>query len=275
MVLPTPNFAVTNPIILDKHFGKQTMVKFKSVEIELTEIEEYLKHKLQLEEVCCEILHQKIVAEAASSRNIVVTEEEIQTEANKIRCSLRLEKAADTLAWLEDNLLDPDGWEISLTNQIIAEKLAKNLFDSKAEEHFAQNRLNYDRFVLYQLVVPYEKLAQELFYQIEEEEISFYQAAHLYDLDEQRRYVCGYEGKVHRWNYPPDIAAAVFKTPIAVGEVIGPIKSERGYHLFKIEDYIPAKLTPKIRQEIINEMFTGWLDSELNYLIHSDRVLSS
>ena len=250
------------------------MVKFKSVEIETAEIEEYLKHKLQLEETCSEILHLKIVAEAASSRNIVVTEEEIQTEANKIRCSLRLEKAADTLAWLKDNLLDPDDWEISLRNQILAEKLAKNLFDSKAEEHFAQNRLNYDRFVLYQLVVPYEKLAQELFYQIEEEEISFYQAAHLYDIDENRRYVCGYEGKVHRWNYSADIAAAVFKTPIAVGEIIGSIKSERGYHLFKIEDYIPAELTPKIRQEIIKEMFAGWLDSELNYLIHSDRVLS-
>ena len=265
-------FAVKNPIILDKHFGKQTMVKFKNVEIETVEIEEYLKHKLQLEQVCCDILHQKIIAEAASSRNIVVTEEEIQTEANKIRSSLRLEKAADTIAWLEDNLLDPDGWEISLRNQILADKLAKNLFDSQAQEHFAQNRLDYDRFILYQLVIPYEKLAQELFYQIEEEEISFYQAAHLYDVDEERRYVCGYEGKVHRWNYPPDIAAAIFKTPIAVGEVIGPIKSERGYHLFKIEDYIPAELTPKIRQEIINEMFTAWLESELNYVIHSDRA---
>ena len=250
------------------------MVKFKSVEIETAEIEEHLKHKLQLMQVCCEILHQKIIIEAASSRNIVVTDEEIEAEANKIRSSLRLEKAADTLAWLEDNLLDPDGWEISLKNQILADKLAINLFDSQAEEYFAQNRLNYDRFVLYQLVIPYEKLAQELFYQIEEEEISFYQAAHLYDLDEQRRYVCGYEGKVHRWNYPPDIAAAIFKTPVPIGEIIGPIKSERGYHLFKIEDYLPAELTPKIRQEIIKKMFTAWLDSELNYVIHSDRVLS-
>jgi hypothetical protein len=28
------------------------------------------------------------------------------------------------------------------------------------------------------------KLAQELFYQLEEQEISFYEAAHLYDIDE-------------------------------------------------------------------------------------------
>ena len=244
------------------------MVKFESVEIATAEIEEHLKQELKLKQICCEILHQKIVVEAASAKNIVVTDQEIEAEANQIRSLLRLEKASDTLAWLKDNLLAPDGWEIAINNHLLANKLAKNLFDTQVEAHFAQNRLNFDRFVLYQLIIPYEKLAQELFYQIEEEEISFYQAAHLYDVDEQRRYVCGYEGKVHRWNYPPDIAAAIFTTPIAIGEIIGPIKSEQGYHLFKIEDYIPAQLTPKIRQEIIDRLFSQWLESELNYMIH-------
>ncbi len=200
----------SNSNILDEYLGGSTMVKFKSVEIEAAEIEEYLRQELQLKQICCNILHQKIVAEAASSRNITVTDEEIEAEANQIRCSLRLEKAADTLAWLEDNMLNSEQWEIAINRHLLADKLAKHLFDSKVESYFAQNRLNFDRFVLYQLVVPYQKLAQELFYQIEEEEISFYQAAHLYDIDEQRRYVCGYEGKVDRWKYPPEIAAAIF-----------------------------------------------------------------
>ncbi len=42
-------------------------------------------------------------------------------------------------------------------------------------------------------------------------------------------------------------------------------------HLFKIENYIPAQLTPKIRQEIIEGIFKEWINSELNYMIHSDR----
>ena len=247
------------------------MVKFGRMEIETTEIEEYLRQELKLRQICQEIVQRKIVTEAAFAQEIAVTEEEIEAKANQIRCSLRLEKASDTLAWLKDNLLDPDAWEIAINNELLAKKLAKNLFDSKVESYFAQNRLMYDRFIVYQLVVPYEKLAQELFYQIEEEEISFFQAAHLYDIDRQRRYVCGYEGEVHRWNYPPDIAAVLFKTPIELGTVIGPIYTERGYHLFKIEDYLPAELTPKIRQQIIDEIFQQWLNSELNYMIHSDR----
>lgn len=248
------------------------MVKFNNLNIDNSEINDYLRQKLKLKQICNEILYQRIITEAASSRGISVTDKEIETEANKIRCSLRLEKASDTLAWLEDNFLNPDGWETAITNHLLSQKLANHLFEAQVEPFFAQNKLDFDRFILYQLVVPYEKLAQELFYQVEEEEISFYQAVHLYDIDRQRRYVCGYEGEVHRWNYHPNITAAVFKTPVIVGELIGPIKSELGYHLFKIEDYIPAELTPEVRQEIIDELFTGWLNSELNYLIHSEKM---
>ena len=250
------------------------MVKFNNIEIETVEIEEYLKRQLKLRQLCSELLHQKIITEAAASQNLEISDAEIEAESNKIRASLRLEKASDTLAWLEDNFLDPNRWEVAIRQRLLADKLARHLFESKVEPYFAQNRLNFDRFVVYQLVVPYEKLAQELFYQIEEEEISFFQAAHLYDIDRQRRYVCGYEGEVHRWNYPPDIAAVLFKTPIELGTVMGPIHTERGYHLFKIEDYLPAQLTPEIRQQIIDEIFKQWLNSELNYMIHSDREVN-
>jgi len=248
------------------------MVKFNNLNIETSEINDYLKQQLKLKGICNEILHQRIITEAASSRNITVSDTEIEAEANKIRCSLRLEKAADTISWLEENFLSPDEWEIAISNQLLTQKLAENLFADKVEPYFAQNKLDFDRFILYQLVVPYEKLAQELFYQVEEEEISFYQAAHLYDIDRRRRFVCGYEGEVHRWNYHPDLTAAIFKTPVIIGELIGPVKSEEGYHLFKIEDYIPAQLTPAIKQEIIDELFGRWLNSELNYLVHNEQV---
>lgn len=247
-----------------------SMIKFNSIEIPKSEIEKHLKQELKLKQICSKILHQKIIAETASSKNIVVTDQEIEAEANKVRCALHLEKASDTLAWLQENLTDPEEWEVAIRNQLLHQKLAQNLFDEAVEPFFAQNRPNFDRFILYQLVVPYEQLAQELFYQVEEEEISFYQAAHLYDIDPQRRYVCGYEGEVHRGDYTADIAAAIFKTPVVIGELIGPIRSPHGYHLFKIENYFPAQLTNEIRQEIMNKLFEQWLASELNYLIHSE-----
>jgi len=243
------------------------MINYANISIELHEIADFLKQEMLLREFCQKIVSQKIIAEAARQKEITVTSEEIQVEAEKIRREKRLEKAADTLAWLEENMLTSDEWEVAITNQLLAQKLAKHLFDKQVDRFFAENKLNFDRFVLYQIVVANEQLVNEIIFQIEEEEISFYQAAHLYDIDEQRRYQCGYEGKLYRWNINPNIAAVLFSNP--VGELVGPLKTEQGYHILKIEQFIPAQLDFEIRQEIVDRLFKEWLAAELSYFIHN------
>ena len=77
--------------------------------------------------------------------------------------------------------------------------------------------------MLYQIIVNDEKLAQEIFYQLEEQEISFYEAAHIYNIDEKRREQCGFEGKLDRWNLNPEIAAIIFSARL--GEIIKPLQN--------------------------------------------------
>lgn len=245
-------------------------LNFHGIAIDINEITIFLKHQMSLREICCQVLYEKIIERAADVRNINVTPEEINLQAEEVRRLKRLEQASDTMAWLKEEMLSTDEWETAIRKDLLAQKLARELFAHEAEIYFNQNRPNFDKFLLYQLVVPYEKLAQELLYRIEEEEISFYRAVHLYDINEQRRNVCGYEGEVHRGDYPADMAAAIFRTPIPVGELIGPIRSEAGYHLFQIESYQPAELTPEIRQETIDRLFQQWLRNELNYMIHNN-----
>ena len=245
------------------------MVQFYGIQIKPEEIENFLRERMDLRKTCHEIVGQKIIKKAANSRDITVTPEEIQAEAEKIRRDKRLEKVSDTMAWLEANLLTSDDWEIALENSLLANKLAHQLLDKEVESFFAQNRLSFEQFIIYQITVPYQKLAQELFYQIEEEEISFYQAAHLYDIDQERRYKCGYLGKMHRQNFQPDVAAALFTDPLPIGQVVGPIQTEQGFNLFKVEEYIPAELNPQRHQEIVDQLFKNWLNNEINYAIHS------
>ncbi|HEY9767039.1 MAG TPA: peptidylprolyl isomerase [Coleofasciculaceae cyanobacterium] len=230
-------------------------------------IVDYLKKDISLKDVCQKILHQIAIDRSAEQYAVTVTPEEIQAEADKIRHQQRLEKAADTLAWLKDCMITIEDWETGINDRLIAQKLAKYLFTKKAETHFIENRLDFEQVLLYQIVIPYEKLARELFYQIEEEEISFYQAAHCYDIDCIRREKCGYEGKLYRMDIMPEISAAIFAGQ--QGEIIGPIKTDIGYHIIKVEEFIKPELTPDIHQKIIDEMFAQWLESETNYLIHS------
>lgn len=247
-----------------------TMVDFSRSSVQNDEIVSFLKREMQMKEVCQKILYQKVIALAAEEKSITVTTEEIQAEADKQRYELRLEKACDTLAWLADQMVTAEEWEEGIYNQLLSKKLAEHLFGKQVEKIFAQNRLNYDQVLLYQIVVPYEKLGREIYYQIEEEEISFYEAAHLYDIDEIRRLNCGYEGKIYRWNITPELAAIVFSAK--PGELVGPVQTTLGYHLLMVGEFIEPQLTPEIYQKLINQMFKDWLETELQYLISHEKI---
>lgn len=241
--------------------------EFLGIAVKVDEVLSYLKKNSQLKEVYLRILSQTIINKTARERGLIVTPEEMQAEANRQRYEKRLEKASDTLAWLNEEMMTPEDWEAGICDRILANKLADFLFGKEVEKFFAQNRINFDEVILYQIIVSNDKLAQELFYEIEEEEISFYDAARLYDIDSKRRHQCGFEGTLSRWNFKPDIAAAIFGAQ--PGEVIGPMKTGLGYHLFMVAEFVRAELTPQRYQEIRERMFQEWLDSEINYLKYS------
>jgi parvulin-like peptidyl-prolyl isomerase len=243
------------------------MKDLAKIVIEPEEIISFLKSNMNLKEIYQNILFQRVIRHVAHERGISITVEEIEAEADRIRREKRLEKATDTLAWLADQLVTPHDWEMGIYASLLAQKLAEELFAQEVKKVFLQNRLDFEQVVLYQIIVSSEKFAQELFYQIEEGEISFYQAAHLYDIDEHRRYKCGYEGKINRFSLQSDIAAVVFSKPPK--QLIGPLKTEQGYHLFMVEEFLSAELTAERYQEILNNMFQHWLASELENLLNS------
>lgn len=235
--------------------------------IEPNEIIETLKQELQLKPFYQKILQKRVIDKAAKERGLTVTPAEIQAEGDKLRREKRLEKAADTIAWLADQMISVEDLEAGIGDRLLAKKLAEHLFGKEVEKFFIQNKLEFDRIILYQIIVGEPELAQELFYQIQEREISFFDAAHFYDIDENRRHLCGCEGKVYRWGLKPDIAVAVFSAK--PGKVSRPIQTDMGYHLFMVEKFLPAELTAERYEEILQKMFNEWLSNEVNYLLYN------
>lgn len=253
--------------MMDVLSSARIMVEFAGLRLEPDQIVDFLKREIQIKSVCQQLVYRQIVQLASQGRNLEVSSEEIQTAANQMRYEMRLERAADTLNWLSEQLITADDWEAGLRDRLLAQKLKEALFVDDVERVFAQSRLDFDQIDLYRLRVPYQTLSQELFYQIEENEISFYEAAHLYDIDEQRRLRCGYEGRLHRWEFEPEVAAAVFGEP--VGQLLGPFAVGQGYDLLMTANLLPGELTDETRRTILDQLFNEWLDSELNYLIHN------
>ncbi|MBD2357403.1 peptidylprolyl isomerase [Tolypothrix sp. FACHB-123] len=244
------------------------MINLSKLVVEAEEIVNFLKSEMNFKAVYQNVLFKRLINYKAQEKGINVTAEEIEAEANRQRREKHLEKASDTLAWLADQLVTADDWEIGIRDRLLSKKLAESLFAKDVELFFIENHLEFEQVSLYQIIVESEKLAQEIHYQIEEEEISFYDAAHIYDIDIQRRKQCGYEGNISRFALEPDIAAALFSA--SNDELIGPFKSEQGYHLFLVEEFIPATLTPERYQEILDNMFTNWLNKELEYMLNSE-----
>ena len=238
--------------------------------IESSEIIELLRQELQLKPFCQKVLQKKVIDKAAGERGLTVTPDEIQVVGDQLRREKRLEKAADTIAWLADQMISVEDLEAGICDRILSQKLAEHLFAKEVEKNFVQNKLQFDQIIFYQIVVTNLQLAREIFYEIQEGEISFFDAAHLYDIDENRRHLCGCEGKVYRWGLKPDIAVAVFSAK--PGEVIRPIETSQGYHLCMVEKFLPAELTPERYQEILHNMFNEWLANEVNHLLYNSKM---
>jgi parvulin-like peptidyl-prolyl isomerase len=226
----------------------------------------FLKKQFQYRDICRAISSQRLIDDVAQARNLQVSAEEIQQAADDFRHANGLEHAADTVNWLQEHQMAPSHWEENIHDNLLMRKLSGHLFAKDIDRIFAENRANYESAVLYQLVVPYEQLASELFYQIEESEISFYEAAHLYDIDVRRRQRCGFEGIIPRWKIEPQISPIVFGAQSQ--QVTEPFQLEDGYHLIWVEQFLPAELTEEIQQDILNQFFQNWLQSELNHARH-------
>ncbi len=249
------------------------MITFSSIEIVPADIVDFLKQNMQLKPVWQKILHQKVIENAARERGITVTSEEIQTEGDRLRMDKHLYKASDTISWLAEQMITVEDLEAGIRDRLLSQKLAEHLFAKEVEQFFAQNRINFDQILLYQIILQSPQLAQEIYYQIKEQEISFYHAAHIYDIDEKRQKMCGYEGKIQRWSLKPEIAAVVFNAK--PGEVIAPIKTAQGYHILMVQQFIQGELTPDKSQEILNNMFQQWLVSEVNHLLYNQTEFAS
>lgn len=243
------------------------MASLSSLPITPEEVIHFLKQEVSFKEVVYGLLCQKIINKTAIERSISVSPDEVQEEADRQRIQMRLETANSTYAWLGEQLISVEDWENGIYEKLLKQKVAEALFAHEIDKYYAEHRLDFEQVSLYRISVPYHQLSQELFYQIEESEIGFYEAAHLYDIDERRRSQCGYEGRFYRWGLDPDVASVVFAANLK--EVIGPIPNQQSYDLLLVEEFIASELTPATRQEILNKLFHEWLDAEVITLLHS------
>jgi parvulin-like peptidyl-prolyl isomerase len=232
------------------------------VSTQADEVLQFVKKNFQLRDLFHGVLSCKLIEQVATDRGIMVTEPEIRAEIDRWRHQNRFQKAADALAWLQAQKISVQDLEAAMGDRLRRAKLSRTLFEAEAERYFRQNKRGFDQVSLYQIKVADQFLAKELFFQIEEQEISFFEAAHIYNLDPARRKNCGYEGRCYRRILKPEVSAYVFNAQ--PGTLLSPLATEQGYSLFYIDEFIAAHLTPELHQTLIDALFQNWLNQELS-----------
>ena len=233
----------------------------QSIIITAEDILKQVKLSLKTSELIEAIITHKVIANVAEEIGIKLEAEELQEMADKYRKMYKLLSEEDTWAWMKKNHLSLDDFEEFVYYQGLASKLAVHLFADKIEPYFYEHQLDYAGVVMYEVVLEDEDLAMELFYSIQEGEMSFYDVAHKYIEDKELRRKGGYRGILYRQDLKPEISAAVFAaTP---PEVLKPIVTSKGVHLILVEEIIERKLDNWLRNKIATALFNDWVSNSL------------
>ncbi|MBV6623871.1 MAG: peptidylprolyl isomerase [Rivularia sp. (in: Bacteria)] len=232
--------------------------------ISATEIIHNLKISCQIPDVIEAIAKRKVIVDAAAEAGIVVEDEELQQEGDRLRFAKKLVKATETWAWLKKHHLTLDNFEELAFNSVLSQKLAHHLFDSKVEPLFYQNQLDYVAAVTYEVIIDEWDLALELFFAVQELEVTFLQIAREYISDPDLRRAGGFKGVQQRTDFRPEVAAAVFAA--SPPGIIKPVTTPKGIHLIWVEEIIQPKLDEQLHEKIIMELFDCWLQQQIDQM---------
>ena len=229
--------------------------------ISVEEIIYHLKLSRQIPSILEAIATQKIIDDAAKEAAIEIDITELQQAADNLRLVNNLIKAEDTWTWLEKHHLSLDDFEEIAKTSLLSAKLASHLFLNKVEPFFYAHQLDYAGAVTYEVILDDEDLALELFYALQEGEISFQEVARQYIQDSELRRAGGYQGIRRRSDFRPEIAAAVFAaTP---PQILKPIITLKGAHIIAVEEIIKPELDEEIRIQVMRNFFANWLQQQI------------
>ena len=145
--------------------------------------------------------------------------------------------------------------------KVLTKKLAKHFLVDKIDPYFYENQLNYSEAVLYEVIVNNEDEAIEIFFALQEDEITFFDVAQKYIKDKELKRKGGYLGSIKKTDMKPEISAKVFASNPP--QLLKPIVTAKGVHLIKVEEIIQPELTESLRYQILADLLGNWLNQQI------------
>lgn len=199
-------------------------------------------------------LDNLLIRQYCESKGIKNSDEELQVALDELRYNRNLESVEKAEYWMKSQNLTLYAIQEGIDFMLLRNKMRNSFTDAEVEAHFNENKLKYDNVMLYSLRLSSKEKAEELYAQITEEDLNFHTAAMEFSEDENTKHLGGFIGFMHRDDVTAEIEAAVFNAN--EGDIIGPVKTGKGYNLFKVGKVYKADLKEE-KDKIKLELFSA------------------
>ena len=202
---------------------------------------------------------RQVIIQWADREGIKLSPEDLQNEVDEWRYKNRLERVEDTDAWLDQYGLTLFDVVVEAEFLLYERWLMSRIKEDDIRAFFVQRTLSFERVEVCWISVSDEGVAEELCLQVVEEGADFYTLARRYSQDEAP--AGGYLGRRRRRDLPQGVAPLIFAA--SEGDVVGPVKVEKGYALYYVQKRCPAVLDETTREKIRKKLFESYLQREI------------
>ncbi len=191
--------------------------------------------------------------------NIEYTESEYDQAYQQFCQQYQLDTNEKIQGWLDKQGMTHENLRTLITRTIKIEKYKQENWDSKVESYFLKRKAQLDRVVYSLIRVDKAELAQELYFRIQENEDSFRELAMKFSQGAEAQ-TGGLIGPVEINAPHPKIAQIL--NSCQPGDLVPPTRVGEWIVIIRLENFIPAKLDPPMRQRMLDEMFRQWLNKQ-------------
>jgi parvulin-like peptidyl-prolyl isomerase len=221
------------------------------------EILAYLRRSGKIAEIAALVEHDALILSFCEKFDITISDEELQAAGNEFRRSHKLLGASETQNWLTQQRITAEDWTEGIRVKLLEQKLKKHLFGEQVDSDYLNNRKQYKRVALSQILVQDLTDALKIVRALREENASFCALAIEYSQGKQSKDKGGFAGVHFLPKLMPEVAEAIANAN--EGEVVEPIQTKLGYHIIRIEKWFPVHLNESLREEVIDSLFQAWL----------------
>lgn len=206
-----------------------------------------------------QFLRELFIDQAIAS--VECTPEEEASACQQFYEKNQLNSETERAAWLTRHCMTSKQLEDLATRGLKIEKFKQATWGNKLESYFLSRKFKLDK-VMYSLIRTKEVgIAQELYFRIQEGEQSFAELAREYSQGPESQ-TGGLIGPVELSMVHPGLAQVLAAGQ--PGQIWPPTRLGEWLLIVRFEKLIPAQLDESMRRQLLNELFSAWLQEQFN-----------